>query len=222
MRVGDEWAYRAAPRKLGGPLGRVEVVDAGGSAPPDRVRVRFLDGSRAGELDWVGRRTLLAPWREVAHLVRDERRESAVAAASRAVRGSVDFEAVSLVLGVARPRNRLKLRGRIADAGVLEIRDLDLVASWLTLSAHQLRREPLVFEDRRGRCLAPWPVTLLVARAVVREFTEQVLAEVTRREQGLAHEHPVPTWRRAREQERRAFREAVLARVREWCELRRY
>jgi hypothetical protein len=217
MRIGEVWAYRSEPGRLGGALDRVEIVRTGEASSPGTLQVRFLDGCDAAGRKWVGRRTLVVPWGEVAVFVRDEQREMAVAAASCAVRGSVDFEAAALVISVVRPRGRLKLRGRIADAGVLEIRNLDLVASWLRLSADQLRRQPLVFEDRNGRCLVPWQVTLRVVRRVAQAFAGDVLREAGRREDGFAGERPVPSWLCAREEKKRAFRKAVLVRVREWC-----
>jgi hypothetical protein len=113
------------------------------------------------------------------------------------------------------------LRGRIADAGVLEIQNLDLVASWLALSTHQLRREPLVFEDRNGRCLAPWPVALMVSRRAAREFADDVLQEACRREEGLTQERHAPPWLRGRQNVKRSFEESVLRLVREWCAARR-
>jgi hypothetical protein len=198
-------------------VSQVEIIDIVGVSQPGRVPVRFVGGSDAGGQGWVDERTLVVPWDGVAEFMRDEQRETAVAAASCAVRGSVEFEAAALVLSVVRPAGRLKLRGRIADAGVLEIRNLDQVALWLGLSAYQLRRQPLVFEDRNGRCLAPWPVTLHVVWRAAQAFTEDVLREADRREEGLARERSVPSWRRAREEKKRAFQEAVLVRVREWC-----
>jgi hypothetical protein len=221
MDVGEAWAYRTDPRAVGAPVSRVEVVGFGSGPEAGSAYVRFFEGEEAGLHQWVRESGLLVPWDQAGAFIRDDRREAAVAAASRVVRGTVEFAAAQLVLGVVRPKGRLRLRGQIADAGVLEIGNLDLVASWLALSAHQLRREPLVFEDRHGRCLAPWPVALMVSRRAAREFADAVLQEARRREEGLAQEQAVPPWLQSRADARRSFQESQLRLVREWCADRR-
>jgi hypothetical protein len=222
MQIGDAWAHRADPRALGAPVSRVEVVRIGGAVEPRLAYVRFTDEEEGGRHQWVPRTSLLVPWDQAEAFTADDRREAAVAAASRAVRGSAEFAAAQLVVGALRPQGRLRLRGRIADAGVLEIRDLELVASWLELSAHQLRREPLVFEDREGRCLAPWPVALQVTRRAAHVFADDVRREADRRAEGLSRTRSVAPWQQSREEERRNFHESVLCLVREWCAQGRY
>ncbi|MBM9506199.1 PE-PGRS family protein [Actinacidiphila acididurans] len=215
MEIGEVWAFRPDPGTAGGPVHRVRIVRIGGVLRSGQARIAFLDGPQ--ELEWADQRGLVAPWDQAGAFLDDERRTAEVAAASRSVRGSVEFEAARLVLSAARPRGRVRMRGRIADAGVLEIRNLDPTCSWLAISAHQLRREPLAFEDRHGRYLAPWPVTLQVARRVARVCREDVLREAHRREPGLRTEQPAPPWRRSRADSAQAFRQSVLAVVREWC-----
>jgi hypothetical protein len=217
MEIGDVWAYRTDPRAVGMSVSGVKVVQIGGVFKAGLLCVRFFDGAKAGLHEWVPEGSLLVPWDEAEAFAGDERREAAVAAASRTVRGSTEFAAAQFVLGVLRPKGRLRLRGRIVDAGVLEIKNLDLVASWLTLNARQLRREPLVFEDRNGRCLAPWTVALMVAQHAARLCADDVLREAGRRAEGLAQERPLPPWRQSREEVRRSLQESVLWLVRDWC-----
>lgn len=188
MEIGEAWAYRTRPRAVGTPVCRVEVVRIGGLFKAGFVCVLFIDGPEAGLHEWVAQDGLLVPWHQAEAFAEGERREAAVAAASRDARGSVEFAAAQLVLGVLRPKGRIRLRGRITDAGVLEIRDLDQAASRLRLNAHRLRREPLLFEDRSGRCLAPWPVALQVARHAARVYADDVRREADRRAADLTRE----------------------------------
>jgi hypothetical protein len=216
MEIGDLRACRLQPRGTEPTVHRVRIVRIGGVLKSGQVCVLFLDDDPQ-QYRWVDDRCLVAPWDEVEAYLDDERRAAGVAAASCAVRGSAEFEAARMVLGVARPRGRLKLRVRLADAGVLEVRDLDLVAAWLGLSAHQLRCEPLAFEDRQGVYRAPWPVTLKVAKRVARMFRDEVLAEACRRESGLVQEPVAAPWGRSRQQSRIELRQTALAVARAWC-----
>lgn len=223
MNVGERWAYRGRPGALGAPVEQVEVTSAGIGTRAGTARVRFGDGPEAGRQEWVRKACLLVPWNEVEAFARDEEREAAVADASRDARGTVEFAAAQLVLAVLRPKGRLRLRTRIADAGVLEMSDLDLVASWLNLSPHQLRHDPAVFEDRNGRCLAAWPVTLQIARHTAALYADDVRREADRRAQDLARPRPAPApWRQSREWQKQDFRESVLSLVRQWCATRRH
>lgn len=115
--------------------------------------VRFLDGDAAGLQEWVSPSCLVALWPDVELFRADDAAELALAEASRAVRGSAEFEAARMILGFVRPKGRLRLRKAVADAGVLELGHLDETAPLVGMDAARLRDDPMVHEDRKA---APW------------------------------------------------------------------
>lgn len=217
MEIGEIWAYRASPKAVGTLLSRVEIVRVGGPRKNGMVHVRFLDGEEAGLQEWVRAGSMLVPWDDVEAFRADDQREAAVAAASCEVRGSAELEAARIAFDLVRPRSRCRLRRGKADAGVLEIKDLDEIASWLGLDVQELRGVPLLFEDRDGRCLAPWPVTLRLARRVAETIADDVLHEVTRRHEALAEDQRRPSWHRHMDDKQRHFEESALRLLGEWC-----
>ncbi|WP_371273032.1 hypothetical protein [Streptomyces sp. MUSC 14] len=186
MEADEQWAYRPSPKAIGMPVHRVEIVRIGGPRRYGDVHVRFLDGEEAGVQEWVNPGTLVVPWSQVSVFRADDEREAAAAEASCVVRGSTELEAARIVFGLVKPKNRVRLRRGKADAGVLEIKDLEGTAAWLELDAQELRAAPLLFEDRDGRCIAPWPVTQRLARRVAEKLADDVLEEVARRHEVLA------------------------------------
>lgn len=218
MEIGQEWAYRPSPKALGTPVHRVEIVRVGGPRRFGTVHVRFLDGEEAGLQEWVNPGTLLVPWSQVDIFRADDEREAAAAEASCTVRGSTELEAARIVFSLVKPKDRTRLRRGKADAGVLDIKDLDSLATWLDLDAKELRAAPLLFEDRNGRCIAPWPVTQRLARCVAHKLADGVLEEVARRHEALAEDqHHQYSWnRRFNDKERRA-EESLLRTLGEWC-----
>ncbi len=218
METGEVWAYRPSPKAIGTPVHRVEIVRIGGPRRYGAVHVRFLDGEEASVQEWVNPGTLVVPWSQVDVFRADDEREVAAAEASCTVRGSTELEAARLVFGFVRPKNRVRLRRGKVDAGVLEIKDLDSTASWLDLDAEELRAAPLLFEDRGGRCIAPWPVTRRLARRVAEKLADEVLQELARRHETLAQDqyHQYSWNRRFNDKERRA-EESLLRALGEWC-----
>lgn len=119
MEIGEHWAYRARPKDLGSAVRQVEVVRVGGPGRSGWIHVRFLEGDAVGLQEWVSSGSLVAPWADVDTFRADDAAELALVESSRHVRGSTEFEAARMILGFVRPKNRLRLRRTVADAGVL-------------------------------------------------------------------------------------------------------
>ncbi|MEE1728520.1 PE-PGRS family protein [Streptomyces sp. BE282] len=219
MEIGEHWAYRARSKDLGSEVLHVEVVRVGGPGRSGWVHVRFLEGDAAGLQEWVSSGSLVAPWAEAETFCADDAAELALAESSRHVRGSTDFEAARMILGFVRPKNRLRLRRTVADAGVLELSRLDETAPLIGLGAAELRGDAMVYENRHGLCLAGWPVTERVARRVASRLADEILPEVDRKQQGIEQERAQSSWYSySRRDDRKLDAEsAVLRTVRAWC-----
>ncbi|MER5304984.1 PE-PGRS family protein [Streptomyces lasiicapitis] len=219
METGEHWAYRAASKALGGEVRQVEIVRVRGSGRSGHVHVRFLDGDEAGLQEWVSPACLVASWSDVDSFRADDAAELALVEASRHVRGSTEFEAARMILGFVRPKNRLRLRRTVADAGVLELSRLDEAAPLIGIDAAELRGEAMVFENRHGICLAGWPVTERIARHVAGRLADEILPEVDRKQQDIEQERTQSSWYSyGRRDDRKLDAEAaVLRTVRAWC-----
>ncbi|MFF9174487.1 PE-PGRS family protein [Streptomyces sp. NPDC014793] len=219
MEIGEHWAYRARPKDLGSAVRQVEVVRVGGPGRSGWIHVRFLEGDAVGLQEWVSSGSLVAPWADVDTFRADDAAELALVESSRHVRGSTDFEAARMILGFVRPKNRLRLRRTVADAGVLELSRLDETAPLIGMDAAELRGDTMVFEDRHGMCLAGWPVTERIARHVAGRLADEILPEVDRKQQDIEQECAQPSWYSySRRDERKLDAEAaVLRTVRAWC-----
>ncbi|WP_328329523.1 PE-PGRS family protein [Streptomyces sp. NBC_00455] len=219
MEIGEHWACRARPKDLGGAVRQVEVVRVGGPGRSGWIHVRFLEGDAAGLQEWVSSGCLVAPWADVVTFRVDDAAELTLVESSRHVRGSTDFEAARLILGFVRPKNRLRLRRTVADAGVLELSSLDETAPLIGMDAAELRSDAMVYENRHGMCLAGWPVTERVARHVADRLADEILPEVDRKQQGIEQERAQPSWYSySRRDDRKLDAEAaVLRTVRAWC-----
>lgn len=219
MEIGEHWAYRARPKDLGSAVRQVEVVRVGGPGRSGWIHVRFLEGDAAGLQEWVGSGSLVAPWADVHTFRADDAAELALVEASRHVRGSTEFEAARMILGFVRPKNRLRLRRTVADAGVLELSRLDETAPLIGMDAAELRGDAMVYENRHGMCLAGWPVTERITRHVASRLADEILPEVDRKQQAIEQERAQPSWYSySRRGERKLDAEAaVLRTVRAWC-----
>ncbi|MEU3259930.1 PE-PGRS family protein [Streptomyces albidoflavus] len=219
MEIGEHWAYRARSKDLGSEVLHVEVVRVGGPGRSGWVHVRFLEGDAAGLQEWVSSGSLVAPWAEAETFCADDAAELALAESSRHVRGSTEFEAARMILGFVRPKNRLRLRRTVADAGVLELSRLDETGPLIGLGAAELRGDAMVYENRHGLCLAGWPVTERVARQVASRLADEILPEVDRKQQGIEQERAQSSWYSySRRDDRKLDAEsAVLRTVRAWC-----
>ncbi|MFM9580694.1 PE-PGRS family protein [Streptomyces caniscabiei] len=219
METGERWAYRATPKELGGAVRQVEIVRVRGSGRSGNIHVRFLDGDEAGLQEWVSPSCLMASWNDVDSFRADDTAELALAETSREVRGSTEFEAARMILGFVRPKNRLRLRRTVADAGVLELSRLDETAPLIGMDAAELRSDAMVYENRHGMCLAGWPVTERVARQVAGRLADEILPEVDRKQQGIEQERAQSSWYSySRRDDRKLDAEAaVLRTVRAWC-----
>jgi len=216
MDIGEIWAFRDQPKTLGDPVHRVEIVRLTGPRRQGDVHIRFLDGEEAGLQEWVALRQLVVPWAQVEAFLTDDRHWIAVVEQSRQARGSVEFEAARLVLDFVRPKNLLRLHHLKADAGVVEITDLDKAASLVAIGVDELHAEPLAFHDRAGTYVAPWSTTLRLAQGAARALGEQVLDALLQRERELRRRHEqAPSWQRD-DKELQRFDEIAMQ-VREWC-----
>ncbi|MFJ5305603.1 PE-PGRS family protein [Streptomyces sp. NPDC088350] len=219
MEIGEHWAYRARPKDLGSAVGQVEVVRVGGPGRSGWIHVRFFEGDAAGLQEWVSSGSLVAPWADADTFRADDAAELALVEASRHVRGSTEFDAARMILGFVRPKNRLRLRRTVADAGVLELSSLDETALLIGMDASELRGDTMVFENRHGMCLAGWPVTERIARHVAGRLADEILPEVDRKQRDIEQERAQPSWYSySRRDERKLDAEAaVLRTVRAWC-----
>ncbi|MEU9175276.1 PE-PGRS family protein [Streptomyces sp. NPDC048550] len=219
MEIGEHWAYRARPKELGGAMRRVEIVRVGGASRSGSVHVRFLDGDAAGLQEWVSPSCLLVLWADADAFRADDVAELALAEASRAVRGSAEFEAARMILDLVRPKGRLRLRKAVADAGVLELGRLEDTEPLVGMDAAQLRNDPMLHEDRKGCSLVGWPITERIARQVAQRLAEEILPEVDRRQQAMEEERDRSSWygyQRRDDRKLDAEKEALRT-VREWC-----
>ncbi|MDP9848103.1 hypothetical protein [Streptosporangium lutulentum] len=218
MDVGDVWGFRDQPKAVGGRVYQVEVVRVDGPRKHGDLHVRFLDGEEAGLQEWVARGQLVAPWADVGAFLDDDRRWAAAIESSREVRGSAEFEVAKLLFGHVRPKNKIRLRHAVADAGVMEIADLDGVASWLGLDPRDLRKEPLAFEDRFGTYVASWPTTRQVAMRVAQVLGGDVLKAMTKQEEALKTQRRNESWYGHEKTDRELERlETVVGTLYEWC-----
>ncbi|GGK81793.1 hypothetical protein Sme01_62800 [Sphaerisporangium melleum] len=218
MDVGEVWAFRDQPKAVGEQVYRVEVVRNGGPRKRGDLHVRFLDGEEAGLQEWVARGQLLAQWTDVEALLDDDRRWASVFECSREVRGSAEFEAAKLVIGHVRPKNRIRLRHAVADAGVMEIADLDDVTSWLDLDPKELRRQPLAFEDRFGTFVTAWPTTRQIARRVAEVLGSDILKKMIAQEEAMKTDRRGQRWYRDEKTDRELERlESIVGVLHEWC-----
>ena len=82
---GEVWAYRKAPN----PPIEVTIVKVVSQSGNAKVRIQFDDGPKAGQIEWVSRRSLKAPWARVDKFLELERRwqefRDAGSSASRSV-----------------------------------------------------------------------------------------------------------------------------------------
>ncbi len=219
MEMGERWAYRARPKDLGSAVRQVEIVRVGGPDRPGWFHVRFLEGDAAGLQEWISSASLVAPWADVDTFRAGDAAELALAESSRHVRGGTDFEAARMILGFVGPKNRLRVRRTVPDAGVLELSRLDETAPLIGLEAAELRSDAMVHENRHGMCLAGWPVTERVARHVAGRLADEILPEVDRKQQGIEYERAQSSWYSySRRDDRKLDAEAaVLRTVRAWC-----
>lgn len=69
--VGQCFAYRESPTRMGLPVRPVEVVKEG---PPRsrKVRIRWLDGEYEGLDEWAPKERLVAPWWDAEAFLQDE------------------------------------------------------------------------------------------------------------------------------------------------------
>ncbi|MFE0794360.1 PE-PGRS family protein [Streptomyces mutabilis] len=219
MEIGEHWAYRAKSKELGGAVRQVEIVRVGDRGKTGWIHVRFLEGDDAGLQEWVSQGSLVAPWTDVDTFRADDAAESALVEASRHVRGSTEFEAARMILGFVRPKNKLRLRRTVADAGVLQLSRLDETAPLIGMDITELRSDARVYENRHGMCLAGWPVSERVARHVAGRLADEILPEVDRKQQAIDQERTQPAWySHSRRDDRKLDAEAaVLRTVRAWC-----
>lgn len=170
---GEVWAYRKAPYD---PIEVtvIKVVSQSGNA---NVRVQFDDGPRAGEIDWVSRRSLKAPWKDVDSFLAGEYRRTEVRAAgggqSRAVREAAAY-VIDEVLGDGIARY---------DAyGVLNVEDLDalnaLVPKALTLEMCERSYEV------GGSRYFQWPAMVHVARDLSPAHAFRLMSSIEKDEPG--------------------------------------
>ncbi|MEU9127487.1 PE-PGRS family protein [Kitasatospora sp. NPDC048540] len=220
MEINENWAYRAQPKLLGGAVRRVEIVRVGGPRRSAQVHVRFLEGEEAGLQEWVTQASLVARWADVEVFRADDAAELRLTEASRQVRKSPEFEAARTILGFVRPKSQVRLRKGVADAGVLELADLDATAQRLGLDPAELRADPMVYENHSGLCLAGWPVVERIARRVAEMLAEEILPEVDRRQESVDRERAVPSWHsweRRRDEGKLKAEDDALRTIREWC-----
>jgi hypothetical protein len=174
MRTDETWAYRARQQDA---LTPVQILKLGMARPP-RVKVRFLDDAYEGREDWVPTARLKAPWQDrAAWLAEDAHWHSARAAydGDKTLDDAVMlvFDYVISDWGVAE-----ELGGR--NRGLLFIDDVPALAQRLGLDPDWLTEHPAGFQTRGGTYVAPWPVTLLVARRAADLNADLLLDAMTR------------------------------------------
>ena len=173
--VGEAWAYRA---RYQDPLVQVVVVRFGVKTPR-RVRVRFVDDEFEGREDWVPPARLKAPWQEVDAFIARERRWEAVVSASPEY-DAPDESAASIVFDLLIDSGLATL-GYNAERGVIRIHDVDGLATYLDLDPAEQRADAVSFEEE-GDLVAPWPITITVAKRAAERDPHTILRYVEHEE----------------------------------------
>ena len=173
--VGQAWAYRARHQD---PLVQVIVVRLGVNTPR-RVRVRFVDDAFEGCEDWVPPARLKVPWQDVDAYISRERRWEVVVRPSPAY-DAPEESAAGIVFDELIDTGLAAL-GYNAERGVIRIHDVDGLAAFLDLDPGELRADPVSFEEE-GDLVAPWPITLRVARSAAERDPHTILRYVEHEE----------------------------------------
>ena len=220
MEIGEHWAYRARPKELGGAVRQVEIVRVGGPGRSGWLHVRFLEGDAAGLQEWVRPGSLVARGRTSRRSARTTRRSWRWPKSSRHVRGSAEFEAARMILGFVRPKSKLRLRRRRADAGILELSRLDETAPGLSAwtprsfaATHGAREPRAACVWPGGRSLSASPVTW-PAVSPTRSFRRWTAGS---RPSIRSVPSPPGTPTAVRDDRKLDAEAAVLRTVREWC-----
>lgn len=183
MEVGEIWGYREPPHVPGKPLIPVEIRVIG---PGSRqLRVCWLSGDHKDLEQWVTRKRLIVPWEIAEPFLADEIRFDRVANASNHVYETVECEAAESIIDSYPRKYTIQAGYRSATAGTVTIADLDAVCSDLNLSRKELVDEPLTYFDRHSAYVAPWPVTLRIAKRIAEVYTQVVLDDTRKLEKSL-------------------------------------
>lgn len=173
--IGSVWAYRASGAD---PLVEVVVLRIG-QRRPQRILVRFVSDEFEGLQDWVSPARLKAPWDEAEAFLARERRWDAVIAESPD-RDDPTVYAADIVIGrLVDPT--IASVGYNATEGVLLVHDVTGLARFLDLGPKALQANPAAFVED-GDLVAPWPVTLMVAKRAAQRDPEGTLRYVDKEE----------------------------------------
>ena len=173
--IGETWAYR---HHGGDPLVQVHVRSIG-SKRPARVLIRFVDAAFEGREEWVPPARLKAFWRDVDAFTAREQRWDAVVNAFD-VFDTPEESAASVVFNKLIDEGLATL-GYNATNGVVTIRDLEGLAAFLELDPDDLQGDALSFVED-GHLVAPWSMTLLIAKRAAERDPDPILQYVEREE----------------------------------------
>ncbi|MCP2342990.1 hypothetical protein [Actinomadura rupiterrae] len=180
--------------------------------------MRFLDGEDAGIQEWAGGEQLPARWDDAQKVIQDDVNLATAIEESKHLHGSPEWEAAKLVFLMIRPKGRIHMLHTKVDAGVVRIKDLGKVAPWLRMDEHELLEAEGAFVDRYGTYIAPWPVTLRIARRAAELQADTVLEEILRRlDSEREYLDQRRSWERGRGEKKVARLEAVARLLHTWC-----
>ena len=211
---GEVWAFR----KASGRLEEVTILKVMSQSGNSRIRIQFEDGPSAGQVQWVSRRMLKAPWSlGEEYLARERCWDEARNRAASVPEYETDAAAIILDATVD---------GLIASDhghGILKVRNMPALLELLEPLDHPSFHEGFTEEGSR---FIPWPAMQAIAKDRARSAPDQALREIeaqasdwAEHEQHLRNLNALSTWP---DNERPLSKEDVnLQRAwglaREWC-----
>lgn len=228
MDIGQVWAFRDQSKAIGEPIHRVEILRSTGPRKQGDFHVRFLDNEESGLQEWVSRNQLVAPWTAIEAFQEDERRWIDVLEKSDAVYGTPAFSAAKLIFAELRPKSLVRFRHTRADAGVIEILDVNAFVKKCKVDPEMLLNLEWVFTDRHGTLIAPWPATRVLAQQLAQEFGGSLLEQMLDREKAFREELASNRlWSSQQERYDKELKglQPIIEVLREWCgaeEVERY
>lgn len=180
--IGEIWAYRSQARNPQCPVERVEIIERGPSRSSNFL-VRFPD--EAERQEWVPRNRLLTPWADRDPWLADEQRMTAVVRVSRHAEDTPQYAAVEYVLEAWDLIQGVEIGFGERESGCVKINNVHDVCDAVGLDAREIEAGPLMFTDRLGIFIAPWPVALEIAERVARTNADTVMNKVMLEEEEL-------------------------------------
>ncbi|WP_230670830.1 hypothetical protein [Rathayibacter sp. Leaf248] len=218
MERGQVWAYRETARKA--PV-EARILTLGTNAGAPKVKIELVDDRFEGLQRWVTRRTLIAPWPELAAFLEREKLEDSIY--TRRTTGDED-----LTLAIAMSGMPAHVAEERSPVGV--IRDEAEFERMTGVSASEITEGLPHYRDTDGLHLSiegVYRMAMAVARsrpakvlAFVAQLEEQALEQCAQGDTVESLTHPGEFVKVPAEHYRKTYREEtqpVVAQLRDWC-----